>query len=335
MPGLLTVFLAAAGASADEPVKVFIMAGQSNMQGHVGKELIDYQITQPDTKGLYEHLRKDGEWIVRKDVWIKFWEKKGGLSLGYGLIMGPELQFGWVVGDHYDQQVLIIKTATGGASLYRDFRSPSAGYPPQEVLQKEMEKAQEKEPDTTMEDIKQRYGRNYRRMMDEVNDTLKNLKEHFSEYQGQGYEIAGFVWFQGWNDMINRDYTAAYTENMAHFIRDVRKDLGVPKMPLVIGQMGVDGVADRDPNSGKNKFKAAQAAAAEIPEFKGNVALVKTDVYWDVEAQKIYDKGWREHLEEWKKIGSNRPYHYLGSAKTMLRIGGGFAEAMIALQQKK
>ena len=73
------------------------------------------------------------------------------------------------------------------------------------------------------------------------NGTLADLKTHFPDYAGQGYELAGFVWFQGWNDMINADATAEYTANLAHFIRDVRKDLKAPKLPFVIGQMGVDG----------------------------------------------------------------------------------------------
>ena len=83
------------------------------------------------------------------------------------------------------------------------------------------------------------------------------------------------------------------------------------------------------------RVTAAQAAIVEIPEFQGNVALVKTDVFWDVEAQKVFDKGWRQHPDEWKKVGSNFPFHYLGSARTMLGIGGAFGEAMIALEGKK
>ena len=167
-------------------------------------------------------------------------------------------------------------------------------------------------------------------MLQEVSDTLENLGQHFPEYHGQGYEIAGFVWFQGWNDMINPDYTAAYAENMAHFIRDVRKDLKVPNMPFVIGQMGVDGV-EAKPEPNKQAFKDAQAAAAALPEFQGNVELVKTDVFWDMAADAVFRKGWRENLEEWNKVGSDYPFHYLGSVKTYSLIGKAFGEAMIEL----
>src|SRR5204863_1912545 len=100
--------------------------------------------------------------------------------------------------------------------------------------------------------------------------------------------------------------------------RDVRKDFRSPKLPFVIGQMGVHGTSA---GGGVKKFKAAQAAVMDMAEFKGNVALVKTDVFWDNDAEAVFKKGWRQNLEEWNKVGSDYPYHYLGSAKTMLRIG--------------
>jgi alpha-galactosidase len=95
--------------------------------------------------------------------------------------------------------------------------------------------------------------------------------------------------------------------------------------------MGVDG---RNANDGVRRFKAAQAAVLEEHEFKGNVALVKTDVFWDEQAEAVFKRGWREHLEEWNKVGSDWPFHYLGSAKTMLQIGKAMAEANLALSAK-
>jgi hypothetical protein len=59
-----------------------------------------------------------------------------------------------------------------------------------------------------------------------------------------GHEIAGFVWFQGWNDMCDgHTYPerhkpggyAEYSRLMAHFIRNVRGELAAPKMRFVIG----------------------------------------------------------------------------------------------------
>src|SRR5262249_5573386 len=46
----------------------------------------------------------------------------------------------------------------------------------------------------------------------------------------------------------------------------------------------------------------------------------------------VFKKGWRENIDDWNKVGSDFPYHYLGSAKTMLRIGRAFGEAVLDLR---
>jgi len=335
---VVTALLAASSnlPAADPPksVKVFILAGQSNMEGKAKVSLLEYQANQPVTRDLFGSLRKAEKWIERDDVWIKFLDRKGKLTVGYGSgqCLGPELGFGTVVGDRYDDQVLLIKTAWGGRSLYRDFRPPSAGLPPSDVLDKLLADQRKRNPDATLDAVRKQFGASYRAMVEEVRGTLADLKSHFPGYVGQKPELAGFVWFQGWNDMISAEYTAEYATNLRHFIRDVRKDLKAPGLPFVVGQMGVDGV---NPNGNIKRFKAAQAAAIDVAEFKGNVALVKTDVFWDIEAEAVFKKGWRENIDEWNKVGSDWPYHYLGSAKTMWRIGRAFGEAVIELSTEK
>lgn len=304
------------------------------MEGKAKMSLVDYQAQQPATAELFKHWRQDNQWIERDDVWIKFLERKGNLTVGYGSpkCIGPELEFGQVVGAHYKEQVLLIKTAWGGRSLYRDFRSPSAGLPPKEALEKMLAEQKKRKETATLEDITKPFGATYREMLTEIDTTLSKLKTHFPTYADQGYELAGFIWLQGWNDMINADATAEYTSNLKHFINDVRKDLKAPKLPFVIGQMGVDG---DHPSAGVQKFKAAQAAVLDGPEFKGNVALVKTDAFWDTDAEAVYKKDWRKHVDEWNKVGSDYPFHYLGSAKTMLKMGHAFAEAVLELRGEK
>ncbi|HET6251514.1 MAG TPA: sialate O-acetylesterase [Tepidisphaeraceae bacterium] len=326
-------FYSKAGAEETKspaPIKVFILAGQSNMEGKAKVQLLETQIKRPGTKELFAHLQKDGKFVERDDVWIKFLDRKGKLTVGYGSpdCIGPELEFGNVVGDHYKQPVLLIKTAWGGRSLYHDFRPPSAGLPPQSVLEDMLKKQQVKNPALTLDEVKAKFGFSYRDMLEEINHTLANLKTEFPGYQGQGYEIAGIVWFQGWNDMINDSYTAEYSSNMANFIRDVRKDLKSPNLPFVIGQMGVDGTK---PNKKIQAFKEAEAAVAEMPEFKGNVALVHTDQFWDTDADAVFKKGWKENKAEWDTVGSDYGYHYYGSVKTMCAIGKAFGEAMLSL----
>lgn len=320
-------------SNSSKPLKVFILTGQSNMEGKAKLPVAEYQAQQPATRDLYAPMWRDGKWVERDDVWIKFLDRKGDLTAGYGSpgCIGPELGFGWVVGDHYDTHVLLIKPAWGGRSLYRDFRPPSAGMPPEAVLDKMLTAERKKKPETTRADVEKQFGASYREMLDEVNHTLANLKTLFPAYQGQGYELDGLVWLQGWNDMINPDYTAEYTSNLTHFIRDVRKDLKAPNLPFVIGQMGVDG---DHPNDHIRKFKEAESAVMDVPEFKGNVALVKTDVFWDKDADAVFKSGWREHKEEWDRVGSDFGYHYLGSPRTMLGMGRAFGQAMLDLRRE-
>ena len=84
----LTLLLASPAAlfaaDAPKPVKVFVLAGQSNMEGKAKMSLVDYQAEQPATRDLFKHWRKDGKWVERGDVWIKFLDRKGKLTLGYG-----------------------------------------------------------------------------------------------------------------------------------------------------------------------------------------------------------------------------------------------------------
>ncbi|MFO0865466.1 MAG: sialate O-acetylesterase [Gemmataceae bacterium] len=325
-----------ANKAAAQPIKVFILAGQSNMQGKAKISVIEKQLETDEGKKLYGHLKNGDAWITRKDVFIRYGKDKGPLTVGYHQpkSIGPELGFGLVVGDRYEEPVLLIKTAWGGRSLYRDFRSPSAGLPSEKVLEgmlanlnKNNEK--NKKPAATIDDVKKTFGATYREMMDEIRTTLDDMQTYVPGYANRGYELAGFVWFQGWNDMIDANATAEYAANLKHFIRDVRKDLKSPKLPFIVGEMGVDGV---NAGGGVKKFKDAQAAGVADPEFRGNASLVKTDALWDTEAEAIFKKGWRENLVAWNRVGSDFPYHYLGSPKTMLRIGQAFGDAILELR---
>lgn len=325
---------ARSGSGKANPVKVFILAGQSNMEGKATVALLKHQMMRPETKSLFAHLHKNGDLIEREDVYIKFLTRNGKLTAGFGSPnrIGPELQFGFSMGDRFDEPVLLIKTAWGGKSLFRDFRPPSAGLPDAEVLNSQLVKERKRKSETTLNEVKDSYGFYYREMINEVEETLANIGDFVPSYDAEvGYELAGFVWFQGWNDMMKPDFVAAYTGNMADFIRDVRKDLEHARLPFVIGVLGVGGVRGERVNEKKNEFKRNQAAVGGMEEFNGNVAIVHTDQFWDVEADAVFTKGWKENLDEWKKIGSDRPYHYLGSVKCYNRIGGAFAEALLDL----
>lgn len=319
-------------------LKVFILAGQSNMEGKGSLKLAEYQSEAPAFKDFYKHLKKDGRWVVRDDVWINFLDRRGNLTVGFGSpnCLGPELEFGLAMGDHYAEQVLLIKTAWGGRSLGRDFLPPSAPRPTEAELRAILAKEndanrQRKRAEVTFEQVRERYGKAYRDMLKEIRTTLSDLDRRFPAYKGQGYEIAGFVWFQGWNDHLDPAFAAAYATNLACFIRDVRQDLNRPALPFVIGQMGQNGF--KPAVGGMLKVKQAQAAMETLPEFKGTVRTVATDVFWDPDADKLI-ANWRQQKEEWDKVGADFGYHYLGSARTFCQIGRAFGQAMLELLGK-
>src|SRR5262245_47760920 len=174
LAALLMLPQTAAAGDPQHPVKVFILAGQSNMEGKAKVSLLEYQARQPATRELFKHLQKGDEWVERDDVWIKFLDRKGKLTVGYGSprCIGPELGFGVAVGDHYREQVRLIKAAWGGRSLYRDFRPPSAGLPPAAVLDNLLAEERKKRAEANLDEVKKTFGDSYRAMLDEVNATL-------------------------------------------------------------------------------------------------------------------------------------------------------------------
>lgn len=387
-----------------KPVKVFILAGQSNMEGHAKVETFDYIGDHPATAPLLKMMRgADGTPTVCDGAWISYltgadeenFELTGRLTAGFGSLwgqdrnkpgdkIGPEFALGLTMDAEFTEPVLLIKTAWGGKSLHTDFRPPSAGPyvlnefqrklyygPAGHGVPKDMEQwLAEKQRDT---------GRYYRLMLEHVQKVLADPKRVVPGYDSaQGYELAGFVWLQGWNDMVDGHVYPArgqpgrfdlYSELLAQFIRDVRRDLGAPKLPFVIGVMGVGGAT-----AGAEilEFRKAMAAPASRSEFKGNVVAVETAPFWseelgaiDKKREQVSQMRWyldskhkdhanadgrmteeqkREYVRKfeadlitpaeaalWKRGASNAGYHYLGCAKTFALMGRALAEAMLPM----
>ena len=289
------------------PVKVFLLVGQSNMQGKGSVKHLDELVqVEPDTFG---HLKKGGKWVERDDVWIFFSSMKsrdlptsGRLTVGYTYPpgrVGPELSFGHVVGNAIEEPVVLLKACWGGQSLAVDFRPPSAGKWDREFNRDDGKKYK---PATT--------GWAYKQIFNEMHTALDDIDKTFPELAGRKYEIVGLVWFQGWNDLINGQRRAEYRDNLVLFIRDVRKHLGVPNLPIVMGLVGHGG---DQPNDAGRELREAQAAPAKMDEFKGTVVAVPTAPYWDDSVK--YDGG----------------YHYHGSARFYYGAGKAFGEAMVDL----
>lgn len=300
--------------TAEKPLKVFILAGQSNMQGHAHVRTFDPLGMDPKTAPILKEMQgADGTPRVCEKVWISSIgcaeeEQVGKLTAGFGAKargpkIGPEFTFGIYMQKLLDEPILIIKTAWGGKSLHTDFRPPSAG--PYEFNDAQLEgfKKQGKDIEAIKADRAKATGHYYRLMIEHVKKVLADIKRVYPDYDPkQGHELAGFVWFQGWNDMVDRGTYPdrgqpggydKYSELLAQLIRDVRNDLSAPKMPFVIGVMGVNGPINKYPPQQQrykgihHNFRTAMAAPAVLPEFQGNVAAVLTEKYWDMDVVEL------------------------------------------------
>jgi alpha-galactosidase len=303
LSSLLIVALGMAPIQKAPPVKVFVLAGQSNMVGHGfvaadpkrngGKGSLEQLAKDPASdKKFKQLLNRDGTWRVRDDVWIHYFDRKGNLTVGYGAgtdTIGPELGFGNVVGDSIREPVLLIKLAWGGKSLAVDFRPPSSGGT---------------------------VGPFYHEVVQGTKAEIANLGTNFPQWQGRSVQIVGFGWHQGWNDRINGDFVAQYEENMANFIRDIRKDLSAPNLPFVIAETGMGGHEEK--NERALALMNAQAAVALHAEFKNNVAFVGTRAFWRPAEASPSDQG----------------YHWNSSGETYYLIGDAMGRAMTDLLKR-
>lgn len=284
------------------------------MQGHAHVRTIDPMAHDPELAPLLSEMRADdGSLRVCENVWISSIGssesvKTGQLTAGYGAEargpkIGPEFTFGIFMEKALDEPILIIKTAWGGKSLNTDFRPPGAG--PYVFKEEQLEQFQKQGKDVAQMKAQraEATGHYYRLMLEHVRSVLADPKSVYPGYDSnQGYELAGFVWFQGWNDMVdrgtypNRDKEGGYgeySELLAQFIRDVRKDLSAPELPFVIGVMGVNGPTELyGPDQQRYKsthenFRIGMRAPAALPEFQGSVVAVETAPFWDMEVSAL------------------------------------------------
>ncbi len=366
-------------ASAAGPVKVFVLAGQSNMEGKAAASTLKAVIDDPATQERFKHLKPGDNWAVRDDVWVTYLDRKespvaprfGPLTIGFGSPkrvrdatgkrrmepgVGPELGIGWVLGDYFAEPVVLIKAAWGGRALKHTFRPPTA-MPTDQELQQHLDQVRKKNPQMSRAELHASYGRDYRKIVKETQSVLKALNNYCPDYdESAGYQLAGFIWFQGWNDGVGKG-NPAYTEQLAHFVRDIRKDLNAPGLPFVIGELGIDG-----PNAKGwvAKFREQQRAVAALPEFEKNVRIAPTAAYWPEEPDlsqewqafrtaakaneskpkddptrvnpgAFYQQNWLAKYQRQLAFTSDKRYHYRGSGRCYYQMGQSMARAMIEL----
>ena len=267
----------------------------------------------------------------------------GALSVGFGSncnpnLIGPELGFGvGMAAALGSERFLIMKTAWGGKTLAGDFRPPSSTKGPDVFCQGSC--------DPTI------VGHYYGVMISDAHKMLAAgaVAAMFPDLAGLTPRIAGFGWFQGWNDGCDLNQTAAYETNMVNLIKDLRTEFNDPALPVSIAAAGFNGFngaeATRVPKSdtpwidmppdqkvhttcsidnGCRRLdivlsQLAAGNATRHPDLGGHVRAMETRGFWR-DAQYSPNRG--------------QGYHYWHNAETYYLVGRAMADGMVAAMQK-
>ena len=332
---LMGIFLLDASAEQAKKAKVFILLGQSNMvgMGEISGDKGESLEKAVKTEKLYPYLvDASGNWAERNDVrYVQVMVGKSGgmnvlhneaLKVGKGK-MGIEFGLGHELGEAIEEPVLILKSCIGNRALGWDLLPPgSKGYEftSKDKTGKEVtyvhpgykESPEQWEKGTEPKPIAWYAGKQYD---DDVGNAKKVLSELNTYFPGvSGYEVVGFLWWQGERDCGSDAHSAHYEENLVAVIKSLRKDFDAPNAKFVIATLG-EATKGGGGNTEMvmNAHMAVDGKTGKYPEFKGNVATVYT--------------------HDMARGGSGNG-HYGGNAKVYMDVGEAMGKAMAELLVK-
>jgi len=111
-------------------------------------------------------------------------------------------------------------------------------------------------------------------MLTDIHKALNNIEKNFPDLASREYEIAGFVWMQGWNDMCNARAIPEYDKNLINLVNDLRKEFKSPDLPVVVGELGNGGP---EATGNMAAFRKAQKKGAEQID---SAVFVITHNFW-------------------------------------------------------
>lgn len=256
-------------------------------------------------------------------------QASGRLTVGWGQnwgVSGPEYPFGISFERMVDGPVLIVKVAIGGTSLQQSWRPTSLANAetPKEEAAREAKGAEKNI----------QVGPLWTKALGHIKEVLADPGKFHPDYDPKaGVELAGLVWFQGWNDMGN----PAYGEQLVHFIKDFRKEVGSPGLPVVCGLLGHNGWAM---NTFSGNVNSGMLYASKHADLKGTVDIVNTLPYMPLELGfgRSLEAAFGKESEEYKKAASiigravsKDGTHYFGSAKFVYLTGDAMARKLVNL----
>ena len=192
--------LVTAMSHAGKDIRVFVFAGQSNMEGADSK-VADVErfppfrgVTAPRADVRFWHV------IGREDKadskgWVPLQPVRG--------MVGPELVFARDVTEGTKGEIAIVKVAAGGTHLGGDWNPENpSGFKMYPLL-------------------------------------LETVRAAMADLEAQGFDptLEGFFWHQGENDMFEDSYRQNYGENLANFLTRLRTDLEAPALRVYVGEL--------------------------------------------------------------------------------------------------
>jgi hypothetical protein len=151
-----------------------------------------------------------------------------------------------------------------------------------------------------------------------IHGVLDAFGTKFPQWQAQGYEIAGFAWFQGHRDIGSAVHASRYEYNLVNYIKAIRAEFEVPKAPFVIATIAFNGwdLAGNGLTIAEGQL-AVSGTTGKYPEFAGNVLTVESRDYWREAAISPKDQD----------------YHYNWNAETYVLVGESLGRGMVELLQ--
>jgi alpha-galactosidase len=267
-------------------------------------------------------LNEKGEWIVRKDAHVNDSYMGKGKDAPFSPMwrngtFGPEVGFGSVIATYHDEPVILMKVDIGNRSLGYDILPPGSVSTTYEGANIPGYKEKLDKDGKIIKWTGDGWyaGMQYDEYTKSIHNVLDNFGKIYPQYATQGYEIAGFVWWQGHKDQ-NDAHASLYAKNFANLVKAWRKEFNAPNAPWVLATIAFEGWRLSGPGKAVAEAQlSVDGDAGVFPEHKGNVKTIEARDFW------------REPGESPK----NQGYHYNHNGETYYLVGDALGRAMVGL----
>ena len=309
------------GPAPGKKIKLFILSGQSNMVGQGLSAELSEGMLHPNNQLL---MFENGKWQPLRPLRPTF---------------GPEITFGHAMANAWpDETIGIVKQAQGGTAIlawHPNWTREKADRAGDEAIKKILANADANGDGKISRDeasgrisyLFDRLDSNGDRFLtvQELQRVLRNKGVLWKELTDKvrdarnkaNCEIMGFIWQQGGADMQKLETGKQYLSNLRALIEGLRKETGVPDLPLVLGSYRPEGIPDDLSNFNPEQYTGGKGSG------RGGPYVLKAQF----DAQKELAPAKMVPLRDLEKHPENVHYNTNGQ----LELGRLFAQAYLEL----